>query len=361
MGVRADSPFHAVAMSSFSPPRATRARERALVLVTIALVVASRVALAQSTGPLDTASVRDVDRIRLLEARRIASRYADSVWPGWSGAPFNVLLIEGEREFLLWHPQPPAGFTRVGRDERLDTDVFVRKRVLPPRMDATFVLTAAIPTIVIGTAEAGGRSASGWVITLLHEHFHQWQMSRPDYNRRLLALGLARGDSTGMWSLDYAFPYADSTVQRRFAEWSTALRDAARDSAGPRAERFATVVDTRRALRAAISADDDRYLDYQLWQEGIARYTELALARVVAARYEPTVAFRTAEGFRPFADVAAAIERGIFRDDAADLGTRKREAFYPVGATVGLWLDRADPAWRERYLADMFAFPTPGR
>jgi hypothetical protein len=332
-------------------------------MLTIGMLVVggARAVGAQVASALDTATVRAVDCVRLLEARRIASQLADVVWPGWGTAPFNVLLIEGEREFLLWHPLPPAGFTRVGRDERLDTDVFVRRRVLPPRMDATFVLTAAIPTIVIGTAESGGRSASGWVITLLHEHFHQWQMSRPDYNRRLLALDLTRGDSTGMWSLTYPFPYADTTVQRRFATWSAALRDAARDSGSARVALDDAVIAARRALRAAIGADDDRYLDYQLWQEGISRYTELALARVVATRYEPTAAFRGAEGYRPFPDVAAAIERGIFREDASELGTRRREAFYPVGAIVGLWLDRAAPAWRDRYLADMFTFPTPAR
>ena len=43
------------------------------------------------------------------------------------------------------------------------------------------------------------------------------------------------------------------------------------------------VADARRRLRAVLPAADDRYLAFQMWQEGVARYTELRVARLAGA------------------------------------------------------------------------------
>ena len=158
------------------------------------------------------ASLPAADRVRLAEAFRLAAAVGDRVWPGWSEAPFAVLLVTPEREFLLCHSRPSADFSRVGYDSLLGTEVFVRPRVFPTTFLATVPAVGGVPTIVVGQPANTGQASTRWVLTVLHEHFHQLQYSRPGYDAGVAALGLARGDSTGMWMLNYAFPYESAAV-----------------------------------------------------------------------------------------------------------------------------------------------------
>ena len=96
--------------------------------------------------------------------------------------------------------------------------------------------------------------------------------------------------------------------------------------------------------------DDDRYLAFQMWQEGVARYTELAVARFAGARYTPTAAFTALPDFVPYAAVAERIESSVLaglRGNSLERGNRV--AFYPAGAAYALMLDRVAPTWRSHY------------
>jgi hypothetical protein len=299
------------------------------------------------------------DRVRLAEGRRLIAAVGDSVWPGWSSAPSAVLLVTAEREFLVWHSRPSADFARAGFDSLLGSDVYTRARQFPPTLLATFPAVGGVPTIVIGTAEATGKRSTAWVLTVAHEHFHQWQTSRPNYYARVAALDLTRGDTTGMWMLNYAFPYASADVRTRFDALAQSLRRGLRDTTGVATRQNALAVATaRRELRAALEPADYRYLDFQLWQEGIARYTEYAVARFAASRYRPTAAFSALPDAEPFAVVADRLRREIVETESVSLNN-ERVAFYPVGAALGLWLDRVDPVWRARYLDRMLTLDTP--
>ena len=139
------------------------------------------------------------------------------------------------------------------------------------------------PTIVIGSAERTGKSSTAWVLTLLHEHFHQWQYSRPDYYAGVARLDLAHGDSTGQWMLDYAFPYDSAPVQQAVRRLATALGQALDAPPGARNGALKTVVSARDTLRGRLTAADYRYFEFQLWQEGVARFIEYAAARAAAA------------------------------------------------------------------------------
>jgi hypothetical protein len=69
-------------------------------------------------------------------------------------------------------------------------------------------------------------------LTLLHEHLHQWQYSQPDYYAGVARLGLARGDTTGRWMLDYPFPYDSAPVRQAVHTLATALAGALEAPAG---------------------------------------------------------------------------------------------------------------------------------
>lgn len=327
---------------------------RTFPLSFVALAIAASVH-AQSPMP----EMRDADRIRLAEARRLLAAASDSVWLGWSGAPSALLLVTPEREFLLWHPRPSSDFQRAGYDSLLASDVYTRPRQFAPNLLATFPAVGGVPTIVIGTPEQTRKRSTAWVLTVAHEHFHQWQTSQPDYYARVAALDLARGDSTGMWMLNYGFPYSSPDIRTRFDAVAGLLRVALKDTARTDREQQAREIDrARRELRAALPPADYRYLDFQLWQEGVARYTEYAVARYAALHYQPTGAFRALADADPFVTAADRLRREIVETESVSL-TNERVAFYPVGAALGLWLDRSDPAWRRRYLERMLTLDPP--
>ena len=113
----------------------------------------------------------------IQEARAIAYSNGDRIWTGFSDAPFGILLVEEERERLFCHQGPADGFESIGVDPILSCPSSIRQASFPPNMLASFPAVDGIATIVIGRPEATGKSPDAWVLTVLHEHFHQLQFS----------------------------------------------------------------------------------------------------------------------------------------------------------------------------------------
>lgn len=192
-------------------------------------------------------------------------------------------------------------------------------------------------TIVMGTPAATRLDAGGWTRTVLHEHFHQWTASLPRFYDRVAALDLAGGDKTGMWMLNYPFPYTDAAVAAAHADAARALTDAldARGTPGfvPAARRYR---DARRAFAEAVGATHWRYAEFQLWHEGVARWTEIVLGERFADR-ETKVS-------------AAALRAATLRQlKSPDLAKSARTFAYAYGAGEAMLLEACDPSWRKRY------------
>ena len=133
----------------------------------------------------DVPSVPDIDRVRIAEAFRLADAVQDKIWPGWSSAPFAVLLVTPKYEYLMRHPNPTSDFTLIGYDSVLKEKVWYRERQYAVSFLATFPAVDGLPTVVIGEAEyTTSKTSTPWVVTLLHEHFHQTPIFAPGLLRR---------------------------------------------------------------------------------------------------------------------------------------------------------------------------------
>lgn len=303
-----------------------------------------------------TPTLSETDRIRIAEAYRLAQAIQNDIWDDWDQAPFAILLITLDHEFLIGHPNPSDNFTKSEHDALLESDIYYRKRVLAPHFLATFPADNGLSTVVVGQAENTNKSSTPWVVTLLHEHFHQLQSAQPDQQAAVEALDLAGGDQTGMWMLNYPFPYDSTDVVRA----ATALQHAALAALESRgtatfSEKHASFLQAKDQLRAILPEKDYRYLSFQLWKEGISRYTEYHVARVAAQHHQPSAAFQALPDYLPYDEVAEEIEARILRElKENDLRERKRVAFYALGAAEGLLLDEANPEWRKQYFTDYF-------
>jgi hypothetical protein len=274
----------------------------------------------------------------LAALRAFAGAHGERIWPGFGTAPFGMLLLRERQEVLLCHPTMPAGFTADGRDAATGCIRAVRPRGrFGAGMLAAMPLFGPPSTIVMGTPESTGLTLPRWRSTVFHEHFHQWQAALPDHYRHVAALDLAGGDQAGMWMLNFAFPYTDAAPAAAFAEASRAMVAALAARGTPAFRgRLAAYLDRRRAFAAAAGERNWRYFDFQLWQEGIARWTELALGRASA---DP--AMRSDADLRE-AEIIAELGR-------PDLPGAGRGVVYALGAAEGLLMEACRAPWRTRY------------
>lgn len=323
---------------------------RAILILSIVITV--------SISVIGSPSISSIDRTRIAEAYRIAESIQDDLWKGWSTAPFAMLFITDDHEFLIRHKKPNDEFTSIGYDKLLKSEVFVRPRKFQKNFLATFPAFDATPVIVVGKAEnTTDKTSTRWVFVLLHEHFHQLQYSRPSYFSDVDALDLSGGDTTGMWQINYPFPYKDEPVATNFRGLTDSLLSAY--EAGTKADRaktFAAYGSKRRSFFESLKPTDKRYSSFQLWQEGAARYTQYKMARLAARKLKPGRAFAKLPDFVPFdkeADRLLAVTLKEMHD--LDLKEWERVVFYPFGAVECLMLDRLDPNWRSRYFSEKFA------
>jgi len=298
----------------------------------------------------EASKLPSMDATRLAEFYRLSSQIAPEVWPQWDKTPAPLLLVTNNDEFLFHYADPPSEFKKIS------TDVYVRPRQFPTSFLATFPALGAQSIIVIGQAEnTSVKTSTPWLITVMHEHFHQLQDGHPGMFEAQDHLGLAHGDQTGMWMLNYPFPYDKPELVRSFASLRDLLFAALKENDDkkfrPLAKHYAS---ERKKFFAQLSSDDRKYLSFQLWKEGVARYTQVKSAEA-AAHYKPTAEYAALpdyESFESYASKARAETLDELKE--ADLAKWKRVVVYSFGASEGFLLDRTNPKWKDGYFQNLF-------
>jgi hypothetical protein len=296
----------------------------AVILISAAMLIAA--------APIAPTTIESVVQVRE------AARHGDSLWPGYSTAPFGFLLVSDEGEVLLCDERVPEGFTRGDRLKGLDCAV-----ATGPKSWRNPSLLAAMPAfgpgevIVMGSPAATGLDEETWRRTALHEHFHQWQGQLPDIYQRLEALGLSKGDQSGMWMLNYPFPYEKPEVDAAYRAAAKALIAALSASPADLRRNTEAYFAKRRAFAASVSEEEWRYFDFQLWKEGVARWTEMEVARRAGGKW---------------AERADRDWKALLADlDTASLAKKQRVGVYSYGAAEAALLERVDADWRGCYRA----------
>jgi len=291
------------------------------------------------------------DLVRIKEFYRLAASTQEHIWPGWENTPSPLLLVTPDSECLTHHPSPPKEFAKLAED------LYCRPRQFPQNFQATFPAFGFPPVIVIGEpANTLSKSTTPWMFTVMHEHFHQLQWAQPGYLKAIDALDLSHGDTSGMWMLNYPFPYEGAEVTKSFSALrDLLLRSLAEQDQTAFGKLAAEYVRERAKFFAQFSSDDHKYFSFQLWQEGIARYTEVKSAEA-AAQYRPTDAFAKLADYEPFSKYAEeARQKTLSELKEADLATWKRTVVYSFGAAEGFLLDRINPRWKEGYLQNLLS------
>jgi len=285
------------------------------------------------------------DAARIAEFYRLSDQVQDKLWPDWSKVPAPLLQVTTDTEFLTHFPSPPKDFQKTG------DDLYARPRQFPASLLATFPAFGPPAVIVIGEpANTTAKTSTPWLITVMHEHFHQLQYAQPGYYQAVDQLGLSKGDKTGMWMLNYPFPYEVPEVAESFAHLRdsllAALSEVDQQKFAPLLKQY---LKERKDFMSQFLPGDRKYVSFQLWQEGVARYTQIKSAEA-AADYQPSSAFAALPDYTPFGTYAlTARARTLDELKHIDLAQSKRESFYSFGAAEALLLDRINSAWKDQY------------
>ncbi|MFM7404223.1 MAG: hypothetical protein ACKO1N_09080 [Erythrobacter sp.] len=247
-----------------------------------------------------------------------------------------MLIVTPESEFLLCDSQTPAEFVYVGQDAATGCSITQGPTSWrQPSFLATMPIFGPDEVIVMGSPEATGLTRAAWRRTILHEHFHQWQSQLPDHYNRAVALDLSDGDESGMWMIQYPFPYRDPAVGAAYRAAADALLLAlgSTDKALPAAVR--TYLVKRDAFASAAGERNWRYFEFQLWKEGVARWTEIELGRRAGSEW-------SAQAQAYWLEQLASLRSG-------SLPELERTSVYAFGAAEAALLERIDPDWRGCY------------
>lgn len=301
--------------------------------------------------------IRMNDKIRIAEAIKIADKSGDEVWKDWSKVPFTLLLVTDKYEYLINHSNPSDDFKKLEYDSLLKTEVYYRDKTYNEHFLATFPAVNGVNTIVVGIPENTGRSSIAWIFTILHEHFHQYQYTQPDYYPAVDSLELSGGDNTGMWMLNYNFPYDNKKVDEQYSVMMKAMKDVL-GSAGEKEYQMhlLSYQIERKIFKRLLDEKDYAYFSFQNWQEGIADYTEMKLMELLRKEnFEFSGAIKNLSDYIPLDSFAVKYyDNKINLAQYEKLNGDKRGCFYTSGSLEGLILDKVNPDWRNLYFKKKF-------
>lgn len=303
----------------------------------------------------DSSDFKDEDKYRIREAVKIFNEFGDKLWENWTSAPFAILLVTNENEYLIYHNNPSQDFKSIGYDTITGSEIYKRPRNFSNNMLATFPAVNSVSTIVIGLPENTSRPGTDWIITILHEHFHQFQSSQPDYYQTVESLDLAGDDKSGMWMLNYKFPYGDKIISDSYNLLTQLAKKTYLSSDNPEFEiNLKEYLSERENFKSLLNKKDYDYFSFQLWQEGIARYTEIKIAEFLKNNnYNPSDQIAEMNDYIPPDSFYVRIVNKLLRKaNTQSLSENERNCFYTLGALEGLILDVNNPVWKELYLKE---------
>lgn len=286
--------------------------------------------------------------IRLIKTTSyILDHYGDSIWKNISKTPLRILLITDSLEYLFYHNCPDSNFTLLKYDPLLNTNIYVRPKVFPSFLQATFPAVNGEECIVVGNPKNTKKSDEDWIIMLLHEHFHLYQSANPQYSEIISILKHKIGDQSNSWMLDYEFPYNDTTINNLFKKYSHSIIEMYESlNKGNFKEKKRQFLIDQAEIKNLLSPNDYTYLQFQIWQEGIATYTEYKYLKSLSNKSnlfkeEHAVDFSYKDEKLLKNYISSLVEN--------DLQNNKRNIFYSIGLLKGIIKDEKNPEWRMNY------------
>jgi len=298
------------------------------------------------------------------EALQVVGIVGEQIWAGWGTTPKTTLILGEDDEFLVALGRDvdvPGEFAATG-ETVAGFPVYSRPRTLPQGLRAAFPVDG-LPMAVIGTWDSTEESPNEWAISLVEQWFHLLQLQRGEQSK---ATGLGIGETeVPSWRIDYPFPFHDEDVGNAMVLLGVALYDFGTTAPNlPRTSQRSFQGQTARAALANLRTilklkyGDSAYDFFRLrtWRDGVARYSGVLIARLVAAAEERDV-YSSVPGFSSLDEHQSYFR--VWRDGFANQvwlirtaqldGDRHLTSFDALGHGMAVMLDVIAPEWKDRY------------
>jgi hypothetical protein len=340
-----------------------------------------------------TDRLSDLDKARASEALHLRRALGDSLWLGWGSADIPMIFYNEDYAFLIGFSNPPAGWMKIpefesrgGLWEVVPEDTFNGKayyrqplasgvtpeafvvqigdRWISNLLTADWMeikmgnefrgmvpspLQPALPYRLVARAflsAAGGHDL--YICATLHESFHAYEALQA--KERFLAAESVYNQNARR------YPYDDPVFADGWQKELDLLADAVQAKSDTElAELTRQFLEQRRQRRASANMDS-ALIDLERlkeWEEGLAKYTELAIWRLAAevSNYTPLPAMTGDSGFSGYKNINQIWLQQIqqIRSMAKDDGDTR---FYYSGLAQAVILDRLAPGWRTRILLE---------
>lgn len=341
--------------------RRPRPLSRAVLIAGLSLTAVSAPLPAGAQSP---AQLGEEQLLLVHEAMRVLDEVGDDLWRGWRRASKATLVIDTDREYLLNIPRgadAPEGFEPT-RQRFMGSLVYSRPRMLTDLL-RTALLLDDIPTAAVGAWRAEVESPNEWVVTLVEQWFHVFQLQQGEATK-LAELGIA-AEIMPAWQVDYPFPYDDPDVANAMLLLGDALYEFwSRSGTLPREGQRTFLAETAQAalanLRTVLTLKHGpeawAYFRLLSWRDGVARYSGIVVAREIA-RAEVLDGYDQIDGFddlpsrQTYAQTWEDHMRARFwmiRTSARD-DERGRTTFHALGHGIAEMLDVVHPDWKRSY------------
>jgi hypothetical protein len=337
--------------------------------------------------------VTDLDKARVAEAFHLRSVIGDSLWKGWADAKIPVIIYNEEYAFLIGISNPDSGWRTVPQDlprggpwEIVPSDSIDGKEYYRLQLSDGRAAPQAF-TVRVGTVWAASMTTKEWTRIKMGNEIRDGLPSliRPFVPYRLIArifLGLAMNTDAYIGALGHesfhafqgmvaanrlasaehvlgrlggSYPWDDPSFNNAWKTELSMLGDALSEKEEKRSvELVRKFMTLRRVRRLSFHLDSTMVNLERLreWEEGLGKYTELALWKRAAAdsSYSPVKELSNDSDFDGY--------KGFARRWAQELSTLRLQShgdesrFYYAGMAQGFLLDRLLPDWRTRILSE---------
>jgi hypothetical protein len=346
--------------------------------VLFCLLAAGISALSNATlpkGPQDTSRLDELDKARLAEALHLKSSLGETIWLGWGKTDIPIIIWNHDYSFLVGLTPTPAGWEEVTGDDfqgqayyrqrtndpqnfavkvgdnwvasmatKWETDQFmmgVFREMLPPVLEQVFPYRLMImPSEVQMTG-------------VLHETFHVYQtLSVPE---RLNAAEAAHKLGESYWQADAAMSQEWKAEIDLLAQALAAKTD---QEATGLARQFLEQRQQRRS-KYSLSSSLVAYEQWLEWEEGLAKYVELAAWQAAyqnqyetpAKDYQPLPVMGSDPDFRGYKTFPQRWSQEV--SQMKTQATKEGETrLYYTGMAQAMLLDRLAPGWKEHIFTE---------
>jgi hypothetical protein len=303
--------------------------------------------LLASFGKAQSTFLSALDLARAAEIARVVNLHGNTVWSGWKAPP--LLIRKGEADYLIGHPKPPADFRRVAGVQVLGQPVYRREGHLIPVPAATAWSVAGVWSLALPTLEEFQQAIDQvlgvgvvklddpiYVAAAVHEAFHAFQMTVMNGQPPMFGF---RGEEGKILAELSSQPNLKSQLVLEGQALRGALEATELQAVWKGVKKFLKLRQLRRAQLPANVAAYEQALE---WSEGLARYAEVSLMRLVAGQPSGDDRFiYPTNSWQTFLEQLG---------DVSKIPGTLREAYYALGAAQGFLLDRIMKAWKQQVM-----------